>query len=173
MAQDALEQLTLDEIVFIPAHQSPLKGSVPWANSQDRWDLVQSSIASFAAFSASDFELSSTSISYTIETAKHFASKHPNDELYWLIGADQAKQLSEWRSIDELSKRVEFGIFDRSNLEYEDPLRAIGVRYTKVRARRIDISSTEIRERLKGELPVNNFLPAPAFEIITTRKLYQ
>jgi len=173
MAQDALEQLQLKEIVFIPARRSPLKDSRPQASDVDRMDMAVAATKTADAFSVSDFELAAGSTSYTIRTVERFTKECPDDSFVCLIGADQASQLADWRSIDKLATQVAFGIFDRAELSYDQQLEKLPARYAKIASRRIDISSTEIRDRLKRGLPVNNFLPAPVFEIITSRKLYQ
>lgn len=173
MAQDAFEQLELDEVIFVPARQSPLKTEHPGADGAERLAILEAAVAAAPHFSVSNFELSSEAISYSIETARYFSTACPGSKLFWLIGADQAQQLSDWRAIEELTQIIEFGVFDRSNIEYDKSLRKKRIPYQKIDARRIDISSTEIRKRLARGLPVNNFLPAASIEIITSRKLYR
>jgi nicotinate-nucleotide adenylyltransferase len=61
----------------------------------------------------SDFELRKGGVSFTIDSARHFKSLYPNDQLYWVIGGDQLPQLHLWKDIEELAKLVEFIFLER------------------------------------------------------------
>ena len=166
-AQAALEELNLDRIVFLPAAISPYKQDrPPAALHQDRMEMIRLAIDDEPRFSADDRELDRIGPSYTIDTVRSLLGDYPGVRFFYLIGADQLKDLRGWHEFHDLEKLIDFVVFDRSSNGH-----VVITDYPMVH-RRIDISSTEIRERLAKGLAVRYFLPSTVHDYIMTHSLY-
>ena len=163
LAGEALEQLQLEKIIFVPAATSPGKDP-PIASNDVRWEMLLAAIAGDACFEADDFELCRPPPSYTITTIKQLAIKHREADLFFLIGDDNLPQLPTWREFDGLQKMVTFVVLRR----VEKP---IAHEYLSVE-RRIDISATEIRNRVARGAPIRYLVPPIVEEMIRTRYTY-
>ena len=167
LAQTALEELRLDRIIFIPAAISPYKqGQPPAASPEDRLNMIRSAIADESRFSVDDRELGRKGPSYTIDTVRSFLGDYPGVRFFYLIGADQLKELNGWHEIAELKNLIDFAVFERADLDQSERHN-----YPVVH-RRIDISSTEVRERLAKGLDVRYYLHSTVYDLIMTKSPY-
>lgn len=167
-AQAALEELKLDRVLFVPAALSPHKTNIPPSvSARSRVEMMELAIRDDPRFSIDDRELLRSGPSYTIETMRSLLGDYPGVRFIYLIGADHLRQLATWHEISELKNLVDFAVFARS-LGDEAPEDEFHVIH-----RIVDISSTEIRERLaKGE-SVRYFLPFSVYDYILTHNLYK
>ncbi len=173
IALDACEQFKLDRVLFVPAFQAPLKSKKPETNPEQRMDMVQLATNGESKFACSDVDYRFESTSYSVRTAQILSEENKGAELFWVLGADQIAQLHHWRNVGELAKLVTFIAFERpgSNSEASTELPA----HTRIlcgQSRQLEISSTEIRERLKTGRSAKYFLPANVFDYIKARNLY-
>lgn len=167
LAQAALEELDLDRVLFIPASISPHKnGSPPIASQQDRLEMIRLAIEWESRFSVDDRELHREGPSYTIETVRSLLADYCGVRFLYLIGADNVRELGSWHESTELRNLIDFAVFERSERQACETMEFPVVR------RRIDISSTEIRERLAKRLSVRYFLPSSVHDYIMTHRLY-
>jgi nicotinate-nucleotide adenylyltransferase len=179
LAQDAAEHLALDAVIFVPAAQAPLKPGPPASPAATRLEMTRAAVAAHGdpAWSVSDLEIRQGGKSYTIHTAQRLRELHPGADvkLYWLIGADQLRQLGRWHRAEELFQLVDFAVADREAAVRDAGNIAVppGAHVTFLPTRNIDISSTEIRRRLRDALPVDFFLPAAVHQIIEREHLYR
>ncbi len=173
-AADACDGAALDRVVFVPAAQAPLKPDPARATAADRLAMLRAAVADDPRFEVSDFEVNRGGVSYTVDTARHFHTTRPDDTLFWIIGADQLAQLSRWYEIGELTRLVEFIAVARPG--HGSPAVADaaipGLRLTPVAGRQVDISSTELRERLRHAAPVDAWMPQKAVVYLRERGLY-
>jgi nicotinate-nucleotide adenylyltransferase len=164
-----LEELQLDQMVFIPAAISPHKLATSPTPAATRWEMIQTSIAGEAAFAADDLELHRASPSYTYDTVASYRERFPEAELFYFIGTDNLPQLHTWYRIEELKELVTFVVLDRE-VPREAPETARGF---PTISRRIDISASEIRNRVAKGLSIRYLVTAPAEELIRRHHLYQ
>ena len=167
LARDAIEQLELDRIVFLPAAISPHKlGRAP-ASAELRRAMLTAAIAEEPRFVMDDSELRRTGPSFTIDTVEQIRARYPEALLYYLIGADNLRELHTWRRIDELRQVVQFVVFGRGleNSETAHGFPAL--------PRRIDISATEVRERVARGVSIRYLVPDPVRLLIASHHLYQ
>jgi nicotinate-nucleotide adenylyltransferase len=168
LAEAALEELSLDRIIFIPAGVSPFKtGRPPEASASDRLELLRNAIAGEGRFSIDDRELKREGPSYAIDTVRELLGDHPGVRFIYLIGADNLKALDKWHEIDELKNLVDFAVLDRGDSPLVD---SSGFPVVK---RRVDLSSTEIRGRLTEGLSIRFMVPQGVYDSIMTRHLYR
>lgn len=167
LAEAAMEEFQLDRIIFIPAGVSPFKtGRPPGVSADQRLLMVREAIKDEPRFSVDGRELQREGPSYTIDTVRLLLGDYPGVRFIYLIGADNLGDLHEWHEIDELKNLVDFALLDRGN--------AISDAQTDfpVVRRRIDLSSTEIRERVSKGLSIRFMVPASVYDTVMTSHLY-
>jgi nicotinate-nucleotide adenylyltransferase len=174
-AQDACEQMKLDRVIFMPTAQAPLKDRFPGASPEKRLELLRAAITGDRRFEVSLLELERGGVSYTIDTARALRREHPADAIYWIIGADQAEQLANWRELEALAAIVEFIVLARPGYTAPAGSAALppSVRLHPVASHVLDISSSEVRRRVAAGQPVRYFLPAPVADRIEKERLYR
>jgi nicotinate-nucleotide adenylyltransferase len=172
-AQDAFEQHQLDRLIIVPAAQAPLKPSDAQSSSADRLAMVRAATEWDTRFEVSDFELRKGGVSYTIDSARHFRSLYPDDQLYWVIGGDQLPQLHLWKDIGELAKIVEFIFLERPGYPVKAARSIPGLRLHRCDGHLLAISSTELRDRTRRMLSLDYFIPHKAIVYIRDKGLYR
>jgi nicotinate-nucleotide adenylyltransferase len=172
-AQDAYEQHGLDRLVIVPAAQAPLKPHEVQSSAEDRLAMIQAAVEWDSRFVVSDFELRRGGVSFTIDSARHFKSLYPNDQLYWVIGGDQLPQLHLWREIEELAKLVEFIFLERPGYPVKAAPEIPGLRLHRCDGHLLAISSTELRDRVRRSLSLDYFVPHKAIVYIRGHRLYR
>jgi nicotinate-nucleotide adenylyltransferase len=169
LARDALEQLKLDAVLFTPARRSPFKSREPGASDVQRVAMLRLALKGREKFWLSRCELDRPTPSYAVDTAQEIGEAFPRAELLWLIGADQLPDLKKWHRVGELRALVTFGVLPRSGLAPRRlPAGVLGL----PRPRQVDISATEIRDRVKSRLPIDHLVPAPVAAYIARHRLY-
>ncbi len=108
VAQAAVEELGLDRLFFIPAAQSPFKPQNPPAPAAVRLQLLRLALAGKTNYEVDELEIQRGGASYTVDTLRDYARRHPAAEIFYLIGADNVSKLNEWREAAELAKLAEF-----------------------------------------------------------------
>jgi nicotinate-nucleotide adenylyltransferase len=172
-AQDAYEQYRLDRLVIVPAAHAPLKPGEPQSSAADRLAMLRASTEWDTRFEISDFELLRGGISYTIDSARHFRSIYPRDELYWVVGGDQLPQLHLWKDIGELAKLVDFIFLERPGYPVKTAQGIPGLRLHRCDGHLLAISSTELRDRTRRNQSLDYFVPHKAIVYIRDKGLYR
>ncbi len=172
-AQDAYEQHRLDRLIFVPAAQAPLKPNDVQSTAADRLAMLEQAIQWDQRFEISDFELRRGGVSYTIDSARHFRSIFPKDELFWIIGGDQLPRLHLWRDIDEVVKLVDFIFLERPGYPIKAHPEIPGLRLHRCDGHLLAVSSTELRNRTRHGLSLDYFVPHKAIVYIQEKGLYR
>ena len=170
VAQAAIEELGLDRLFFIPAAQSPFKPENQPAPTPARLQLLRLALAGRTNCEIDEQEIRRGGVSYTIDTLRDYAERFPGAKLFYLIGADHAAKLDKWREPDELARLVEFVVIPRpgeSVVEFPKPFRG-----RILKGFPIEISSSQIRARVKAGLPVDHLVPPSVAEAIRAAGLY-
>jgi nicotinate-nucleotide adenylyltransferase len=165
LARQALEEFKLDRLVFVPAAESPFKIQNHSAPAGDRLAMLRLATAGEDRFSVDPLEIERGGISYSIDTVKLFCNRDPGAELFFLVGEDNADRLTEWHRFEELKKLVYFVVLSRSE-DFQSP------EYPVVQ-RRIEISSTEIRNRVANQESITYLVPESVKHYIEQHQLYQ
>lgn len=163
LAREVAESFGLAKVIFIPAAASPDK-SAPIAPGAVRVEMLRAGVAGESLFEIDQCELQRPSPSYTIETIELFRKKYPDSELFLLVGDDNLAGLPSWRRFSELETMVTIVVLPRLKTEVKH-------KYATVK-RRIDISATEIRERVAQRKPISYFVPPRVHQIIHAKNLY-
>jgi nicotinate-nucleotide adenylyltransferase len=165
LARQALEEFKLDRLVFVPAAESPFKIHNHTTPAGDRLAMLRLATAGEDRFSVDPLEIERGGVSYSIDTVKMFRSRDPGAELFFLVGEDNAYRLAEWHRFEELKKLVGFVVLSRSE-DFQSP------EYPVVQ-RRIEISSTEIRNRVANQESITYLVPESVKHYIEQHQLYQ
>jgi nicotinate-nucleotide adenylyltransferase len=172
-AQDAFEQHKLDRLIIVPAFQAPLKPNEAKSTPAERLAMIRAATEWDTRFEVSDFELTRGGVSYTIDSARHFRSLYPKDDLFWVIGGDQLPQLHLWKDIGELAGIVEFIFLERPGYPVKAAPSIPGLRLHRRDGHLLAISSTELRERTRRNLSLDYFVPHKAIVYIREQGLYR
>jgi len=172
LARDALEQMRLDAVLFVPCAQSPLKSHRTLAGDAQRLAMLKAALRGEPRFWLSRCELDRPGPSYSVDTAREIGAAFPHAELFWLIGRDQWAQLDRWHEPDELRRLVRFIRFPRGGAEPKARVRRDPRVLDLPHPRRVDISATEIRRRVKSRLRIDHLVPAAVAARIRRHGLY-
>lgn len=172
IAQDAMEQMDLDRVYFVPARRNPHKSKDPLASDHDRLLMIEAAIAGKPHFSWLEWELETTEPSYTLHTALRIRQHFTEDQCFWIVGADQLPGLFQWHKIEQLVQTLEFIAVKRPQHELRRP-EISGLHLHSVVGHPFEVSSTELRERISLGKPVDFFLPAAVNDYITINNPYQ
>jgi nicotinate-nucleotide adenylyltransferase len=170
VAQAAVEELGLDKLFFIPAAQSPFKPENQIAPANARLQLLRLTLAGKTNCEIDEQEIRRGGISYAIETLRDYSKRFPDAQLFYLVGADNAAKLNEWREPAELAKLAEFVAVPRpgkSVVEFPKPFRG-----RILKGFPIEISSSQIRARVKAGLSIENLMPPFVAKAIHAAKIY-
>jgi nicotinate-nucleotide adenylyltransferase len=168
VARTAWERFFLNRVIFLPCAQSPLKSFQPLAPDSKRLDWLKTGLKGQGWAKVSSWEIDRSGISYSVETARHWKMKNPQAGLYWILGSDQWQQLPRWKNFSDLARLVHFLVFPRPEIPHKKP----GVRMSVIPAR-FDISSTEIRMRLKKGLSIKGLVPTELDRQLRRSRFYQ
>jgi nicotinate-nucleotide adenylyltransferase len=174
VAQDAAVALGLDRVSFIPAAQPPHKQADAITPAALRARMLELAIAADARFALDPVELERRGPSYTVDTLRALRARQPDVELTLLIGHDQYRELDTWREPEAVLSLARLAVMTRGAVSdgrvgAVEPLQD-GV--VQVGVTRIDISSTQVRSRVRQGLPIR-YLVAPAVEqFILENRLY-
>ena len=183
VAAYALEHIGAEKIIFIPAKCSPLKNCFPKAPDDDRLKMIALAIAENKNFQMSNCELKKSGPSYTLHTIRQFQAEYGSDVLiHWLIGADSIDELPRWYKITDLIDECNLSVMYRSGCEPPDfakfeaiwgPARIEKLQRNVIPTPLVDISSSEIRNRLAAGRDVADMLSPPVADYIREHGLYR
>jgi len=168
-AQAVKEIRSLSEIIFVPNNRSPLKIGVESSSPNDRLKMVELAISDIKGFSVSDYEINNTDISYTFNTIKYFKKIYSNIEL--IIGYDNFLVFNKWYKWEEILEMVDIIVLRRF-FEKEIKPEINPEKFTFVESPTIQINSTNIRERVLNNKPINFLVPTRVLEYIKKNNLY-
>jgi nicotinate-nucleotide adenylyltransferase len=177
-ASDATDALALDRVVFIPAAEQPLKAGAIVASARDRLAMVGLAVLGDPRFSVDAIEIERGGVSFTVDTLRTLRDRWRDDRelaLFLLLGQDVVATLPKWREAGAVAELAEFVILTRAGRDAEEEAAAgppIGGGRV-VPTRRVDVSSTEIRQRVAAGKSIHGFVPDAVLEYVAERRLYR
>lgn len=180
LADQARSFYDLDQVIFIPARISPFKLNKTPTEGNLRYDMIKLAVADNLYFSVSDCELKKETVSYTVETLKELQQELGDEaELFFITGTDAFLSIEEWHGAEELLKQFSFLVGTRPGYQEEQldqticRIRALhGAFIEKVMMPEVDISSTNIKDRIKNGKSVKYLLPKSVTGYIMEKGLY-
>jgi nicotinate-nucleotide adenylyltransferase len=173
LAEQLAEKYGLEEIIFIPSASPPHKNNKKVSSAQDRFKMTGLAIEDNPLFSISDIELKRKGKSYTVITVQKLKKLYPKSKLFLLCGSDVLNELKTWRSPDEIYKliKVIIGVRPGYNKIKKDNKYAKKSIIEQING--LEVSSTEIRERVKKGKSIRYLVPAKVEEYIKAKGLYR
>jgi nicotinate-nucleotide adenylyltransferase len=169
-AQSVREIRELEKIIFIPAFISPHKSEIKTSSAEDRLNMIKLAIDGISFFDYSNIEIEKGGVSFTVDTLKEL--KKNNDDLEFIIGYDNIFEFNTWKDPDEIMKLAKVIVLKRRS---SHPPQFKDIYYNQaifVQTRGIEISATDLRERVKKGQPINFLVPQKVMEYIYKHKLY-
>ena len=176
-AQEALLQLELEKVVFVPVGQAPHRGIEDDPGADARLELVELAIADDDRFASSRVEIDRDGPSYTSDTLRGMRSAAPEDEHFLILGGDQAASLPTWHEPEEVLSLATVAVVERLSWTRN----AIGIRIARLkgsdRVRYLDmpliqVSSSGIRRRVADGRPIRYLVPDAVAGYIEANGLY-
>ena len=176
-AVDAFDALALDRLIFVPAAQQPLKLAGASADAAHRLAMVRMLVAGDARFEVDPVEIDRDGLSYTVDTLAAYATRFPDAERFFLVGADVLDSFQRWREPERVLALAQLVVLTRAGGPAVGALPVAsspGARAPLLLAtRRVDVSSTEIRSRVAAGLPLRGFVPDDVASLIESAGLYR
>jgi nicotinate-nucleotide adenylyltransferase len=165
LARQALEELNLDLVTFVPAAESPFKTDHQSAPAKHRLQMVKLAIENEPGFVVDSLEIDRGGTSFSIDTVLAIRKKFPDSELFFLLGEDNADHLAQWHRFGELEKLVRFIVLSRTDKRLP--------KHYPVIHRYFEISATEIRNRVANCQQITYLVPEVVLRYIQDHNLYQ
>lgn len=178
LAEAVYQRLKLDTVIFIPACLPPHKLGQHYAPANDRLAMTELAVEDIGHFEVSDMEIRRSGISYTIDTIRELRVLYPEEELYFIIGADSVAQLYTWHYIQEMLYMAVFVGAGRPGYAgvMDEVQRTLGPeaveRIMLLDTPEIDVSSTEIRKRIAAQESLAGLVPPAVEKYIYEHDLY-
>ena len=173
-ASDAYEALELDKLFFVPAGVQPFKVGLVQATPQQRLRMIALTIAADPRFGVETVEIHRKGLSYTVDTLAHFATAYAHASRFLLVGEDLAGQLATWREPERIAELAQIVVLTRGG---ETPARTCddgaALPMTRIATRQIDVSSTEVRARVRAGKSIHGFVTDAVADFIRSAGLYR
>ncbi|MGF7046051.1 nicotinate-nucleotide adenylyltransferase [Paenibacillus sp. DS2015] len=173
-AESARDTFQLDEIWFMPSHIPPHKEKAG-ATGEQRLSMVAVAIVEHPSFHMRDLEVRRGGVSYTIDTIRELQQTYSEVDFHFIIGADMVNYLPKWDQIKELSQMITFIGVGRPGSPIDLAALPIYLQGKVLLADMplVDISSTEIRERVMLGHSIRYMVPGPVHEYIVRSGIYE
>ena len=169
-AVDAVERLTLDRLVLVPAAVQPLKAAIETAPAADRLAMLRLLVADDARFEVDPLEIERAGLSFSVDTLTVFADRFPSAERFFLVGTDVLRTFDRWREPKRVLALATLAVMTRDD---GSPAAVLPEGAVTIASRRIDVSSTEIRARVAAGRSLRGFVPDAVAAYIAANGLYR
>ena len=161
LARQLRQKAGLDEVWLMVSPQNPLKASADLLDDEIRMQMARLAVEGEEGIIASDYEIHLPKPSYTWNTLQALNKDYPDREFVLMIGGDNWQLFDKWYHADDIRKNYQIIVYPRRG--FEGGIDGLDL---------IDISSTEIRERIKAGKGIKRLVPKAVAEYITINKLY-
>ncbi len=173
VAQEAADLCGLEQVLFVPAAVPPHKRGPEIADAELRCQMVQLAISDNPRFALSRVEIDREGVSYTVDTLRLLQASYGSDtRLYLIVGRDNAEEMSTWSQPRELVQLAQVVVADRPNAGAGgDP--DLLKRMTFLDTARLELSSTEVRQRVAAGRSFRYLVPDDVADLIHSQQLYK
>ena len=165
-AQEAAWQLELERVLFLPARQNPLKRGERMTDADVRCELVQAAIADNPRFELSRLDLDRPPPSYTVDLLR--SMQRADHALFFIAGGDIMRELPRWHAVDEILRLATIVVVTRPGAQLEATQHSLRT----LQIPGVDVSSTQLRERVRQGQPIKYLTPPAVERLILERRLY-
>ena len=174
LADRVCEEFALDTMYFVPAGIPPHKIGAPHlAANTDRLAMLNFSIAGNPKFAVSSVEMERAGVSYTAITLEQFRSMHPGEALYFLMGSDSLAEFDTWNKPERILSLAQLIVVPRPHHGQTDVPREYAERVLIAHTPLFELSSTDIRERVRLRKSIRYCVRREVEEYIMNRRLYR
>lgn len=179
VAKFVYENFEFDKILFIPAYKPPHKNDFLYdkESAKHRLNMLNLAIEPYPYFELSEIEYKRDMPSYTFTTVEElFKIYNLSKKINFIIGTDAFKHIESWYEADKLKELVDFILFVREDNFDESELILLkkkGYNYRLAKMNYIDISSSEVRNKVKECVNINNIVPDQVERYIKENALYR
>lgn len=171
IARAAMRSARLDRVLFVVAGCPPHKQGGEWASSEDRYAMVAAALKDHPGMEPCRIEIDRQGPSYTADTLRALKEQSPGAEFFLILGMDSLVDLPHWRAPSTILKIARILVAPRPG-QWDIPSCLDG-HYDVLSIERVNLSSTEIRERIEKGRPVTGLLPDAVLEYIEDRGIYR
>ena len=171
-AVDAFEELGLDRLIFVPAYIQPLKAASATAAAPHRLAMVRLLIQGDERFAVDAIEIDRGGLSYTVDTLETFAQRFPDAARFFLVGEDAMAAFAAWRDPERILELAKLAILRRRSTANDEGV-SLRDGTIALATRLVEVSSTEIRERVRTGKSIRGFVPEPVGAFIEAQRLYR
>ncbi len=179
LAEKAREEFSLDQVLFMPSGISYLKANETILPGEDRFKMVSLAVQENPHFAVSDLEIRREGNTYTWETLEALHRESQSVRYTFLMGADSLFQIENWLYPERIFATCRLGVAIRDDMDAEacqrkaeQLMQAYGAEIVILKNRRIDISSTDIRERIEQGRDIRYLVPDSVREYILEQHFY-
>ncbi len=178
LAQEAIWQLGLDEVILVPTGQAPHKRIAEEPGREARMEMTRLAAAEDARFSVSALEVEREGPSYTYETLEALAEDRADTQLVFVMGADAAVGLESWRNPERVVELASLAVARRAGVAEADVaavMRSLGCeeRATMLEMPQFGVSSSAVRERAKQGRPLRYLVPDSVASFVEKKEIYR
>ncbi|QDT63547.1 nicotinate-nucleotide adenylyltransferase [Calycomorphotria hydatis] len=180
LAEQCCEQLGLDQVHFVPAGDPPHKDKLGLTDGKMRAEMLDFATAGAPHLVVDRRELKRNGPSYTVETLREFQTSYPDDDLFFLMGADSLAYLAAWREPQEILKLATVAAVGRPGgipLDRDKVKQVWGDELADkiqvIEMPQVDLSATDIRRRVRTGKSIRFMVPASVEAYIADKKLYE
>jgi len=172
MAETAVRDIGLDEVLFIPCSRQPLKERRPVASPIERASMTALATAMHPRCKVEHAELDRGGVSYTIDTLQELAARRPDDELYLIVGMDNLRSFKRWKRYVDILELAKLVVIPRETGRGAVEKGAEGVEHLSLDCPELAVSSTLVRELVGGDKPIGGLVSPLVEDYIKKRGLY-
>lgn len=173
VAEDVRREWQLGEVLLVPAGEPPHKMGMQVTSSALRLEMTRAAVRGVPGLSVSDIEVTRAGPSYMVDTLRSLVGECAGDEFFLVIGADQWAEFDTWMDPEEVARLAHVLVMARDGSDPSGANPAGTVRWSPVAVTRVDVSSTEIRERVRAGASIEEMVPGSVAEIIARENLYR
>lgn len=173
LAERAREELKLDAVLFMPAYIPPHKSNGKRITPpRARLEMIRRAIEPNAAFHVTTLELDREGISYTVDSLETLHTHFPNARIVLLMGSDNARDFSSWKNPKRILELSDIAVWERPGSYYWPEIFPDYIA-DRIRAPLVEISSTDIRNRVSNGATIRYMTSDPVVEYISEHGLYR
>lgn len=173
VARGLLESEAFDELLWIPARVPPHKPDRVVTAAGIRLEMVRAATDGIEGLLVSDVELRREGPSYTVDTLRALRIAHPEAEPVLILGTDQFAELSTWKEPEALAGLARLCVLPREGTDPSEVDPGVEVEWSRACVPRVDVSSSDIRRRVREGRPYRDLVPDGVARIIDREGLYR
>lgn len=179
LAERALEELSLDEVWIIPTGQSYMKQNIDIVSGKERFKMAELAVAEHPKMKCLDIEINREGYTYSYETLEQLKTLYPDDLFYFIFGADCLFSIEKWKFPERIFVNCTIVAAVRNgasitemNEKITELKHAFDAKIQLLPFPNLEISSTDLRERIRLGKSVKHLLPDSVIQYINEKQFY-